>query len=182
MLFRSDVEITGTGTFSGIIDVGDVDLDGDAARSVEVGRRTTSTYEGNDLSLIAGGAKAGVSFKAGGDLILSGGTSVGRGASNIYFKTATATGSPVSTIDTIPTTKWTIDSYGDLLSGTDGTVANDIKTTGTITGLTSLDVNGNIEFDAWKVSGETNTLSLDISTGATTLSSSNTNLVIEGGL
>jgi len=77
-------------------------------------RRLSTTFEGLGLTVDAGGAKAGQTNKAGGDLNLRAGISTGSGGSSVNIQTATPGGS--ATTDRTPTTKLTVDGYGHLIS------------------------------------------------------------------
>ena len=94
-------------------------LDGDANRTIGM-ERTTGT-DGFDLTIQAGGAKAGTADNDGGNLILSGGIATGNGSvvpkSNIIFKTTTQLGSS-SSADQNPTEKMRLTANGDLGLGT----------------------------------------------------------------
>lgn len=61
-------------------------LGGDAARTIWMERRTTSTYEGLSLTVQAGGAKSGETDTAGGDLYLLPGTSTGSAESGVQIQ------------------------------------------------------------------------------------------------
>jgi len=89
---------------------------GNVDRTIGMERRTTSTYDGKNLTIVAGGAKAGQSNKPGGDLIVSAGTSTGDQGSQIYFKTAV--GSTSGTADRTPATQMIIDNTGNVGIGT----------------------------------------------------------------
>lgn len=84
----------------------DLSFLGNTARIISPERRSTSTYEGLGISILAGGAKSGETDKAGGDLILGSGIATGSGSSSILLKTATAGGA--GTTDRTPTTKLTL--------------------------------------------------------------------------
>ena len=94
-------------------------LDGNANRTIAM-ERTTGT-DGFDLTIQAGGAKAGTPDNDGGNLILSGGTATGNGSvvpkSNIIFQTATQLGSS-SSADQNPTEKMRVTANGKLGLGT----------------------------------------------------------------
>lgn len=91
----------------------DIALGGNAARTFAM-ERTTGT-DGFDLTIQAGGAKAGTADNDGGALILSSGIATGNGSvvanSNIIFKTATQLGSS-SSIDVAPDEKMRITANG----------------------------------------------------------------------
>lgn len=96
----------------------DIAFGGLADRTMQVERQTVSSSpqlgHGKDLILIAGGAMAGQTDKAGGDLILSAGISTGHAASsNIYFQTA-PDGVSGST-DRTPINRMQIDANGSIL-------------------------------------------------------------------
>ena len=93
-----------------------IQIPGNNARFLAVSRRTTSTYEGLGFTINAGGATAGQTDKAGGDLTLTSGISTGSGSSSILLKTATA-GAP-GTTDNTPTTKVTIAGDGTVTLAT----------------------------------------------------------------
>lgn len=92
---------------------------GDANRTIGM-ERTTGT-DGFDLTIQAGGAKAGTPDNDGGDLILSGGIATGNASivpkSNIIFKTASQLGSS-SSADQAPSEKMRITANGHVGIGT----------------------------------------------------------------
>jgi hypothetical protein len=87
-----------------------IEIGGDMNREIVVSRRITSTYEGKNFTLEAGGATAAQSNKNGGTLLLKSGISTGTGTSKIEFYTAPA-GSSGSTDNTL-TLAATITSAG----------------------------------------------------------------------
>jgi hypothetical protein len=101
-----------------------------AARDFGVNRNTITPAGGFGLTVHSGGATSGENNATGGNLTLSSGIATGTGSSSIALQTATAGGT--GSTDRTPTTKWTIDGAGSLLSGTDGTSAYNLTTTGTL--------------------------------------------------
>ena len=91
-------------------------LDGTSARIIWMERNTTAATAGQGLTLSSGGAIAGTTDLAGGDLILKSGISTGTGTSALRFFTATA-GTTGST-DNTPTEKMTILGSGNVGIGT----------------------------------------------------------------
>jgi hypothetical protein len=96
-------------------------LGGQSAQTFWMERETTAATAGNNLTVQSGGAKSGGTNLAGGDLVLSSGTSTGTGTSNITFKTfpAGATG----TADNTATTAVTITGAGKVGIGTSSPAA-----------------------------------------------------------
>jgi hypothetical protein len=90
----------------------DLSFGGQAARTIWMERETTSSTPGNSLSLIAGGAVSGGSNLAGGNLILSAGTSTGTGGSQINFELPTPAAS-TGTGDNAPATQLSL-SYSSV--------------------------------------------------------------------
>jgi len=111
-------------------------LGGTAARTIAMERNTTAATAGQGLTLSSGGAIAGTSNLAGGDLSLKSGISTGTGTSALRFYTASA-GSTGST-DNSPTEKMTILGSGNIGIGTT-TPGAKITTSGT-----SADPNGGL--------------------------------------
>ncbi len=91
-------------------------LGGAAARTIWMERGTVANTAGFGLTLQSGGATSGATDKAGGDLVLSSGTSTGTGTSGITFKTFAAGSS--GTTDNTATTAMTIDGAGNVGIGT----------------------------------------------------------------
>ena len=85
---------------------------GEAARTIGTERRTAADTAGLGLTVQTGGATVGATNRAGGNLVLSSGTSTGTGTSSITFNTATAGSS--GTADNAPTTKMTLIGSGSL--------------------------------------------------------------------
>jgi hypothetical protein len=63
----------------------DLSLGGNSSRVIGMERHTTANTAGNDLTVQAGGATSGATDKAGGNLVLSSGTSTGNQGSDIQF-------------------------------------------------------------------------------------------------
>ena len=102
---------------------------------------------GSNLTISSGNSQTG-SNKVGGNLIFSGGSATGNRGSSIVFQTAVraSSGSAVRT----PTATWTIDTLGNLVSGTDGTGLYTITTGDFINGAgfeASAPAGGSPEFD-----------------------------------
>jgi hypothetical protein len=95
--------------------VNDLGLDGTAARSIGI-ERNPDPANGQNLTVVAGGAQTGGTDRAGGDLILSSGVSTGTGSSNIQFKTAAGGGAGSN--DRTPATRVTILGSGNVGIGT----------------------------------------------------------------
>ncbi|MFN6963199.1 MAG: tail fiber domain-containing protein [Pyrinomonadaceae bacterium] len=93
-----------------------VGVAGESAAAISMERRTAPDTAGNQLTVSAGGAAVGGSNNAGGDLILTSGTSTGTGGSNIALRTASP-GTP-GTTDNAPTTKLFIAAAGNVGIGT----------------------------------------------------------------
>jgi len=91
-------------------------LGGDAARTIWMERGTVANTAGYALTLQSGGATSGATDKAGGDLVLSSGTSTGTGTSAITFKTFPA--GSTGTTDNTATTAMTITGAGKVGIGT----------------------------------------------------------------
>jgi hypothetical protein len=104
-----NVAVTGDETISGKLGIGttsptnDLSLGGNAARTVWLERHTTNNHAGVALTIQAGGAKAASTDKAGGDLILAPGLSVGNAESGVQIQGVPA-GAP-SGGDGTPTTE-----------------------------------------------------------------------------
>jgi|GEM_PF-3530976 len=101
----------GNGAFTN----GDFDFGGDADRTIQVDRNS-SAFDGSDLTIEAGGAKAGAADQNGGNLVLSSGISTGSGGSAIEFNTSS--GSASGTNDVTANTKMVLTSNGRLGVGT----------------------------------------------------------------
>ncbi len=84
--------------------VGNIEIDGTAARDITVGR--ASSGAGNIQLIQAGGAQSGATDTAGGDLQLKSGISTGAGTSTIRFYTTSAGGSGIG--DTNPGLKMSL--------------------------------------------------------------------------
>ena len=87
-------------------------LSGTAARTIAMERNTNAATPGQGLTLSSGGAIAGTSNLAGGDLSIKSGISTGTGTSSLHFLTATAGSS--GTTDNTPTEKMTILGSGNV--------------------------------------------------------------------
>jgi len=101
----------GNGAFTN----GDFDFGGDADRTIQVDRNSSASG-GSDLTIEAGGAKAGGTDQDGGNLVLSSGISTGSGGSAIEFNTSS--GSASGTNDVASDTKMVLTSNGRLGVGT----------------------------------------------------------------
>lgn len=93
-----------------------ISLNGNAARSIGLERHTTTNTAGNNLTILAGGATSGATDKAGGQLILSAGTSTGTGSSSVAFYAANS--SATGTGSNVPGERARITGDGTLLVGT----------------------------------------------------------------
>jgi len=93
-----------------------VSLGGTSAQTIGMTRNTTANTAGNNLTVEASGATVSSTNMAGGDLVLSSGTSTGTGSSTISFKTASATST--GTTDNAASTKMTILGNGNVGIGT----------------------------------------------------------------
>jgi hypothetical protein len=87
-------------------------LSGTTAQTLGMARNTTSNTAGNNLTIEASGATSAATDKAGGNLVLSSGTSTGTGSSSIQFQTAKASVS--GTTDNAASTKMTILGDGNV--------------------------------------------------------------------
>ncbi len=87
-------------------------LTGQGAEVLWMEREYTASTPGNSLTVQAGGAVSGGSNLAGGNLVLSGGTSTGSGTSQIQFKTFPGTAG--STSDNTAATAMTITGGGNV--------------------------------------------------------------------
>jgi hypothetical protein len=99
-------------------------INGTAARTIWMERNTTAATSGQGLTLSSGGAIAGTSNLAGGDLTLKSGISTGTASSFIRFFTATPNLS--GTADNTPTEKMVISGNGYVAIG------NNIGTSGAV--------------------------------------------------
>ncbi|MBP6858638.1 MAG: tail fiber domain-containing protein [Candidatus Pacebacteria bacterium] len=100
----------GIGTTSAL---SDISFGGNAARSITVERNTTTS--GRNLTIQAGGAKAGLTNSNGGTLVLQSGTSTGSGYSMIDFKTMSPGSSGVA--DGTLATRLSIGKFGAVQIG-----------------------------------------------------------------
>ncbi len=103
-------------------------LDGNAARTIQMERHTTSNTAGNDLTVLAGGATSGATNKGGGDLLLYSGVATGSGASKILLYTSTANAGGGSTSDNTQTSKVAVMGSGYVGIGTSFTGPNSLLT------------------------------------------------------
>ncbi|MEO0312071.1 MAG: hypothetical protein RIQ89_1728 [Bacteroidota bacterium] len=113
-----------------------VSLVGTAAQTIGLERNATTSGNGSNLTILAGGAPSGQGNRTGGDLYLSSGTSTGTGTSNMYFNTAPTNGAGNS--DNAPTTRMTILGNGNIGIGTTSPGSTlDVKGTLRLSGSTS---------------------------------------------
>ena len=93
-----------------------ISVDGNVAKSFGLERHTVDNTAGNNLTLLAGGAKSASTDKNGGNIILNSGVSTGSGSSNIILSTASSNSSGTS--DNTPTEKVRITGSGQVGIGT----------------------------------------------------------------
>lgn len=84
LLLQPSTGLVGIGA---ITPTNDLSFAGNAAKKIWMERTTTGNSAGFNLTIEAGGAVSSGANKAGGDLLLSSGTSTGSGTSNITFNT-----------------------------------------------------------------------------------------------
>jgi ethanolamine utilization microcompartment shell protein EutS len=113
-------EITASGDFFAKQRIGigdatpsyDLSFGGDSDRTMGLEREGLSNTPGHVLTIASGGAAAGATNKAGGDLYLASGVSTGTASSRILFQTPTPSLS--GTADNSPITKMILDPLGYL--------------------------------------------------------------------
>ncbi len=103
----------------------DLSFGGASAREIWLERAASGA--GNNLTISAGGARAGETNTSGGSLVLSSGISTGTGRSNIQFQTYPAAAS-TNTSDNTPVTALKVFASGNPSSG-QGTLATTLKAT-----------------------------------------------------